>query len=173
MFEFEAAESTDLPLAVGDKILVLEKNDAWWKGRSNGREGIFPANYVEKIEESAISNGPAAGAEALCHVRAVADFDGTAANQLSLKVGDDVTVREKSDAGWWEGEIVRDGKKASGWFTGDYVVSIEVSPFLISVHVLFRDAKWHPRERFRPRPCSTTRPARWTSCPSRQAMSSL
>ena len=57
----------------------------------------------------------------------MADFDGASSNQLSLRVGDEVAVREKSDAGWWEGELVRDEQKVCGWFPGDYVVAIEVS----------------------------------------------
>lgn len=38
---------------VGDVIEVLaETNADWWTGRHNGREGLFPSNYVEKISSS-------------------------------------------------------------------------------------------------------------------------
>lgn len=36
--------------------------------------------------------------------RAIADFEATAENQLSLKVGDMVKIQSKSSSGWWQGE---------------------------------------------------------------------
>lgn len=48
LYAFEAQAEGDLSFNVGDRIEVLERTndpDAWWKGRLNGREGIFPANY--------------------------------------------------------------------------------------------------------------------------------
>lgn len=62
----------------------------------------------------------------LCRARAVADFEATAANQLTLRTGDVVSVREKNATGWWEGEIQRDGHTLAGWFPGDYVTPITV-----------------------------------------------
>ncbi|CAI4224974.1 unnamed protein product [Auanema sp. JU1783] len=126
LFEFEAVEPTDLSLAVGDKILVVEQNESWWKGKCNGKTGIFPANYVEKLDPEAtpVAQSPS-HYTVLCRVRVVADFKATADNQLSVNVGDIISVREKSDSGWWEGETVRDGNPIAGWFPGDYVVPIE------------------------------------------------
>ncbi|KAF9275151.1 hypothetical protein BGZ68_010979, partial [Mortierella alpina] len=50
MYDFTGEESTDLSFKKGDRITVLKKtlstND-WWTGRCNGREGSFPANYVQ------------------------------------------------------------------------------------------------------------------------------
>ncbi|KAL6740707.1 hypothetical protein Aduo_014038 [Ancylostoma duodenale] len=128
MFDFEAVEPTDLSLKVGDRIMVLERKDDWWRGRCNGREGIFPANYVQKCESEPtlprINSPTGAAIPILCRARAVADFEATAANQLSLKTGDVVCVREKSSTGWWEGELVRDEHTYAGWFPGDYVTPI-------------------------------------------------
>lgn len=43
--------STDLPIRRGDIIQLTEfVNNDWWKGTSNGKTGIFPSNYVKKIE---------------------------------------------------------------------------------------------------------------------------
>ncbi|CAI5448445.1 unnamed protein product [Caenorhabditis angaria] len=131
-YDFEAAEPTDLALKVGDRILVLEKNDDWWKGRCNGKEGIFPANYVEKATSpgtaatevtSPTSSIPRVAGDPLviCHAKAVVEFVASAPNQLAIKVGDLIKVREKSAAGWWEGEIERGGKLLAGWFPGEYV----------------------------------------------------
>ncbi|KAJ1352847.1 Intersectin 1 (SH3 domain protein) [Parelaphostrongylus tenuis] len=119
MFDFDAVEPTDLSLKVGDRIMVLERKDDWWRGRCNGREGIFPANYVQKCDTPSGVTIPI-----ICRARAVADFEATAANQLSLRIGDVVSVREKSATGWWEGEMQRGGQTCAGWFPGDYVTTI-------------------------------------------------
>ncbi|VDN32243.1 unnamed protein product, partial [Cylicostephanus goldi] len=110
--------------------------DDWWKGRCNDREGIFPANYVQKCETPV-----GAAIPILCRARAVADFDATAANQLTLKTGDIVSVREKSSTGWWEGEIVRDGHTQAGWFPGDYVTPIPVSFSHLNTFLLAEDLR--------------------------------
>ncbi|KAF9333748.1 hypothetical protein BG006_003196 [Podila minutissima] len=49
LYNFAGEQATDLPFKKGDIITVTKrtpsKND-WWKGRCQGREGSFPANYV-------------------------------------------------------------------------------------------------------------------------------
>lgn len=50
LFSFEGEQSGDLPFRKGDVITIIKKSDSqddWWTGRVNGKEGIFPANYVE------------------------------------------------------------------------------------------------------------------------------
>ena len=52
LYTFKGEREGDLPFKKGDVIDILKKTDstdAWWTGRSNGMEGIFPANYVELI----------------------------------------------------------------------------------------------------------------------------
>ena len=52
LYSFAGEESGDLPFRKGDVITILKKSesqDDWWTGRVNGREGIFPANYVELV----------------------------------------------------------------------------------------------------------------------------
>ncbi|TFK66298.1 SH3-domain-containing protein [Pluteus cervinus] len=44
-------ERDDLSFAAGDIIEVVStSNEDWWTGRVHGREGLFPSQYVEKIE---------------------------------------------------------------------------------------------------------------------------
>lgn len=140
IYDFEAAESTDLALSVGDTIVVLEKNDEWWKGRCKGKEGIFPANYVEVVCASNVVTSPIQTAvvtsqvepnsvsppTVICEAKAIVDFTASAPNQLGIRVGEVVQIREKSATGWWEGELIRDGKPIAGWFPGDYVKVVEV-----------------------------------------------
>lgn len=50
LYSFAGEQAGDLPFKKGDVISILKKSDStndWWTGKCNGREGIFPANYVE------------------------------------------------------------------------------------------------------------------------------
>ncbi|KIM47927.1 hypothetical protein M413DRAFT_439623 [Hebeloma cylindrosporum] len=52
LFDFNAVESGDLSFRKGDVIRVTKKSDSiddWWSGNINGRQGIFPANFVEIV----------------------------------------------------------------------------------------------------------------------------
>jgi hypothetical protein len=48
-YDFQSDKESDLRFKAGDEILVLRvrKND-WWVGQCNGRQGLFPTNYVKK-----------------------------------------------------------------------------------------------------------------------------
>ena len=49
LYNFAGEQSGDLAFKKGDVISILKKSDSqndWWTGRANGKEGIFPANYV-------------------------------------------------------------------------------------------------------------------------------
>ena len=50
LFDFDAQNSGDLSFRAGDRIRVVKRTesvDDWWDGELEGREGAFPANYVE------------------------------------------------------------------------------------------------------------------------------
>ena len=50
-YEFQPEEDGELYFKRGDRIQVLDKEDAnWWKGKNleSGNEGLFPASYVQK-----------------------------------------------------------------------------------------------------------------------------
>ncbi len=50
VYDYVAQQEDELSFSRGDAILILQKVDEdWWKGRrSDGKEGMFPANYVQK-----------------------------------------------------------------------------------------------------------------------------
>ncbi|KAJ7746614.1 hypothetical protein B0H16DRAFT_1320819 [Mycena metata] len=49
----EGRDSSDLSFRAGDTIeIVAETNADWWTGRHNGKQGLFPSNYVEKLPPS-------------------------------------------------------------------------------------------------------------------------
>ncbi|KAG0797336.1 hypothetical protein G6F26_001545 [Rhizopus arrhizus] len=66
--KFSAENADEISLAIGEKIVILEKdegfNDGWWKGRNEkGEVGLFPVTYTVKTppsieqEKAKISNG--------------------------------------------------------------------------------------------------------------------
>jgi len=52
LFTYESTEPGDLMFQQGDVIMVTEKHGEWWTGQLGGISGIFPSNYVQKIEET-------------------------------------------------------------------------------------------------------------------------
>ncbi|XP_061822665.1 intersectin-1 isoform X2 [Nerophis lumbriciformis] len=48
MYDYVAQNDDELAFQKGQVITVLSKDDCdWWKGELNGREGLFPSNYVK------------------------------------------------------------------------------------------------------------------------------
>jgi len=52
LYNFNAVQPGDLSFEKGQVITVTQKSDetnTWWKGKVDGREGVFPANFVEVV----------------------------------------------------------------------------------------------------------------------------
>lgn len=52
LYTFNGEQSGDLSFKKGDVINITKRSDSkddWWSGAIGGREGIFPANYVDVI----------------------------------------------------------------------------------------------------------------------------
>ncbi|KAK9456686.1 hypothetical protein V1511DRAFT_509370 [Dipodascopsis uninucleata] len=52
LYSFTGEQDGDLGFKKGDIISIVKKSDSkddWWTGRKDGKEGIFPANYVELV----------------------------------------------------------------------------------------------------------------------------
>lgn len=50
LYDFDAQAEGDLDFKAGDRIEVIVKTDSsedWWTGKLNGRQGVFPGNYVQ------------------------------------------------------------------------------------------------------------------------------
>ncbi|CAK9797482.1 ITSN1 [Anthophora plagiata] len=50
LYPYTSAEAGDLTFNQGEIILVTKKEGDWWTGTIEDRNGIFPANYVEKCD---------------------------------------------------------------------------------------------------------------------------
>src|SRR5690242_16245179 len=52
LYDFQPSEPGELQFKKGDIIAVLESvYKDWWKGSLRGQTGIFPLNYVEKLQD--------------------------------------------------------------------------------------------------------------------------
>ncbi|GME82721.1 unnamed protein product [Ambrosiozyma monospora] len=50
LYDYHPQKPDDLELRVGSKIIVQEKmSSSWWRGTSDGKTGVFPANYVKIV----------------------------------------------------------------------------------------------------------------------------
>ncbi|XP_053316564.1 SH3 domain-containing protein 19 isoform X2 [Spea bombifrons] len=103
LYDFAAEAEDDLPFKKGDKILLLERLDAeWYKGRLNGREGMLPAAFVQissGMKPRQTQGGKTGKA------RALYDFCGENADELSFKAGDIISSLESVDNDWMSGEL--------------------------------------------------------------------
>ncbi|XP_009977022.1 PREDICTED: SH3 domain-containing protein 19 [Tauraco erythrolophus] len=116
LHDFTAETKDDLSFKKGDYIQILEQVDsAWYRGRLNEEEGIFPAVFVQicsaKVEMSQ-SLGRKKG-----KAKALYDFHGENEDELSFKAGDTITELESLDEDWMSGEM--QGK--SGIFPKNFV----------------------------------------------------
>ncbi|XP_077427346.1 SH3 domain-containing protein 19 isoform X2 [Vanacampus margaritifer] len=103
--DFDGMAEDELSFKRGDRILVTEHiNDEWSSGRLNGKEGIFPKEFVEsRTGQKLLEGGGMKG-------RAMFDFTSDCDEELSLQVGDVITDLESIDDEWFLGDLR--GKRA-------------------------------------------------------------
>eukprot|EP00012_Vannella_robusta_P008485 CAMPEP_0206203342 /NCGR_PEP_ID=MMETSP0166-20121206/12787_1 /ASSEMBLY_ACC=CAM_ASM_000260 /TAXON_ID=95228 /ORGANISM="Vannella robusta, Strain DIVA3 518/3/11/1/6" /LENGTH=310 /DNA_ID=CAMNT_0053622591 /DNA_START=563 /DNA_END=1495 /DNA_ORIENTATION=+ len=108
LYEYQAADATELSFAVGD-IINVTKQDAsgWWEGENKGKHGMFPGNYVELV---AADDG-----KKRCTVKF--EFVASSADELTIKVGETVTIDTEA-SGWYSGT---NSRGESGLFPANYV----------------------------------------------------
>lgn len=53
IYSYQENKPDELTLAVGDIVEIFEEvEEGWWKGKLNGKTGVFPSNFVEIIESA-------------------------------------------------------------------------------------------------------------------------
>lgn len=51
IYSYRENKPDELSLAVGDVVEIFEEvEEGWWRGKLNGKIGVFPSNFVEMIE---------------------------------------------------------------------------------------------------------------------------
>jgi len=109
LFEYKAADATELSFSVGE-IITVTKQDAsgWWEGENHGKHGMFPGNYVELVE---------GGGETRKRCKVNFEFIAQSGDELTIKVGDIVYIDVETE-GWYSGTNER-GEQ--GLFPANYV----------------------------------------------------
>ncbi|GFO11614.1 Sh3 domain-containing protein 19-like [Plakobranchus ocellatus] len=124
-FDFEGDEENELAIEEGDIIRLLERvGDEWLKGELGGHKGIFPAAFVEVIEDlplEAVAETPIEDSKSLptdssTVVKAVFDFEGQE-GELTFLAGDEIEVLHKINTDWLLGKF----RGQTGQFPASFV----------------------------------------------------
>ncbi|KAJ8034548.1 SH3 domain-containing kinase-binding protein 1 [Holothuria leucospilota] len=106
VYDYDAVEPGELTIKVGDIITDISVVDeGWWKGVVNGKEGMFPSNYVTVFKgtsENSSQNKKMLAKVCFSHTP---ESD----SELFLVEDDIVEITSQPDPWWWEG-IVKDKK---------------------------------------------------------------
>ena len=119
-FDFAASDDTELSFHAGDVITVTKIDDSgWWEGSLNGKEGMFPGNYVELNEGGkAAARAPAAPQQRKCRVQY--EFVAQGPDELTIHVGEVITIDAENEA-WFTGTNARG---QTGMFPANYVTEL-------------------------------------------------
>jgi hypothetical protein len=49
LYPFAGERNGDLSFQAGAIITILKQEGNWWEGECNGKQGLFPANYVQPL----------------------------------------------------------------------------------------------------------------------------
>ncbi|CDH54424.1 related to drebrin f [Lichtheimia corymbifera JMRC:FSU:9682] len=150
LFGYAAGEENEMTLNEGEVVVQIDQVDeGWWYGMSEDgkRQGLFPANYVQVLEEEpqapAAPAAPPAPATPAAPVAAqpapapepahtsppkqdqgataiaLYDYDAGEDNEISFREGQLITYIEFVSDDWWQG-VAADGRTV-GLFPANYV----------------------------------------------------
>ncbi|CAO3612297.1 unnamed protein product [Cunninghamella blakesleeana] len=137
LFSYEAGEANEMSLLEGEVILEIDQVDeGWWYGVSEDgkKQGLFPSNYVEVLQEDAHATPAATTANHVDdhHTQQQAevvdlghtaiglyDYQAGEENEISFKENERITNIEFASDDWWQG-LAPDGK-SFGLFPANYV----------------------------------------------------
>ncbi|WKY05697.1 hypothetical protein Q1695_006135 [Nippostrongylus brasiliensis] len=127
IFKFDAKSPRELSLNRGDIVRIRREVDVnWLEGERNGQSGLFPRSYVQLDDEFDRCRSKA---------KAIYPFTARRNTELSLKMGEIVTLRREIDENWLEGT---NHLGEIGIFPRNYVRLIDDRPEeKVSEHPLF------------------------------------
>ncbi|CAH1776541.1 unnamed protein product [Owenia fusiformis] len=141
LFDYEAQQSDEISFQVGDVVLLIRKIDPfWYYGKVKNKEGLFPTNFVEVVEQlpkeekedteavkiQAEKTTTPTASDQISGPRCMArfDFEGENDSDLSFMENDVIKLMERSGDEWLKGEL--NGK--TGLFPVTFVEIIEDLP---------------------------------------------
>ncbi|KAL9066508.1 MAG: hypothetical protein Q9157_007116, partial [Trypethelium eluteriae] len=102
LFDFQPSEPGELQFRKGDIIAVLESvYKDWWKGSLRGQTGIFPLNYVEKLQDPTreeLEREAQMESEVFSEIRNVEKLLAllsTSGGEISSRDNEEITLNEK------------------------------------------------------------------------------
>ncbi|KAJ2720817.1 actin binding protein [Coemansia sp. Benny D115] len=112
VYDYEAEAEDELAFKDGEIIYNVEQLDpGWWAGESEDgtRQGVFPANFVEMIEDEDLGEN---------HATALYDYEAAEDGELTFAEGEKITHIDFPSSEWWEGV---NQKGEYGLFPANYV----------------------------------------------------
>ncbi|KAL7057937.1 hypothetical protein AAHC03_017235 [Spirometra sp. Aus1] len=138
-YDYNAEERDELTIKQGDIITnVSQFEEGWFIGTLNGKEGVFPDNFVKIIKAgspkpdktsprtpAAKALPPSDAAPKGEWVKVMFQYTPEQPDELELQVGEIIQVldRNLSEEGWWRGQNVK--TKKTGVFPDNFVELID------------------------------------------------
>ncbi|PRP87276.1 hypothetical protein PROFUN_01538 [Planoprotostelium fungivorum] len=118
VFDYEAAQPTDLTIREGEIVTIIAKyDDGWWLGASasTNKIGLIPSNHLEVLPRS------------LFIAKAIADFTPYEKGDLSFEHGDVLVVSEANrlEGAWWYAKKLVDGEWQEGYVPSNHVEALD------------------------------------------------
>lgn len=110
LYEYAQQSRDELTVHEGDIVEVISASDSdWWEVKLSSTEktGLVPAAYltengIPEVDSTHISDD---GHAANTTVRALYDYTQQSDAEITIKEGDILILRQKSDADWWSVEL--------------------------------------------------------------------
>nr|XP_012597647.1 neutrophil cytosol factor 1 [Microcebus murinus] len=115
--DYEKSSSSEMALAVGDVVDVVEKGESgWWFCQMKAKRGWVPASFLEPLDspDEAEDPEPNYAGEPYVTIKAYAAVE---EDEVSLLEGETIDVIHKLLDGWW---VVRKGD-VTGYFPSMYL----------------------------------------------------
>ncbi len=108
LYNYNARNATELSFKKNEVFRIVSKDDSgWWKGEKDGKQGLFPHNYVKLLPR-----------ERVIAKHAFKPSDESL--YLKFEKGDELDIIAKVDAGWWK---AKKGDR-SGLIPSNYVIPL-------------------------------------------------
>ncbi|XP_065780865.1 neutrophil cytosol factor 1 isoform X1 [Muntiacus reevesi] len=99
--DYEKGSSSQMALATGDVVDVVEKNESgWWFCQMKTKRGWVPASYLEPLDSPDEAEDPEPNYEGEPYVTIKA-YSGVLEDEMSLEEGETIEVIHKLLDGWW------------------------------------------------------------------------
>ncbi|XP_078594963.1 uncharacterized protein LOC144872547 isoform X3 [Branchiostoma floridae x Branchiostoma japonicum] len=123
MYKFEGESSDDLGFNEGDVLTIIEDvGNLWCKARTeDGREGLIPANYVQKV----IAEGNDTAAQNGTEYMTLYSHDAQDSDELTFNEGEILTITNTFEKSPWYQARAQDGRE--GLVPANYVQKLGIS----------------------------------------------